>query len=78
MTDHRDTLVGIVSELTGRDRATLEGQLDLPLADVGLDSIRVQELIAELEDAYDVEIAPEDTVHLETLGAIERYLRGQG
>ncbi|MCA8923850.1 MAG: acyl carrier protein [Planctomycetes bacterium] len=76
MANHRETLLGIVTELTGRDPQALEGLMQEPLADVGLDSIRQQELLAQLEDEYDVEISPEDAVHLDSLAAIERFIRG--
>lgn len=76
MTNHRDTLLRIVAELTGSDATALEGLWSSPLADAGLDSIRQQELLAELEDQFGVEISPEDAVHLETLKAIERYMKG--
>lgn len=76
MAQHRETLLRIVTDLTGHDAQTLEGLWSAPLADAGLDSIRAQELLAELEDHYDVEITPEDALHLETLSAIERFMKG--
>jgi acyl carrier protein len=44
------------------------------LADLGLDSVERVELLAQLEDAFDVAIPTADAIHLTTVDAVVRYL----
>lgn len=44
------------------------------LIDFGLDSVRAMELIAELEDHYDLSIPDEDVMDIETIDDIARYI----
>ncbi|MDP7034449.1 MAG: phosphopantetheine-binding protein [Planctomycetota bacterium] len=44
------------------------------LIDFGLDSVRAMELIAELEDHYDLSIPDEDVMEIETVDDIARYI----
>lgn len=44
------------------------------LGDLGLDSVERVELLAQLEDAFDVAIPTADAIHLTTVDALARYL----
>jgi acyl carrier protein len=45
--------------------------------ELGLDSVARVELLAQLEDTYDVHVPPEDALHLNTGGEVARYLTRQ-
>ncbi|RMG09974.1 MAG: acyl carrier protein [Planctomycetota bacterium] len=69
--------------LSERLRALVAEQLSLPVEEVGLDldfeafgldSVEKVELLARIEDAFDVVVAPADAVHLATLDDVVRYL----
>lgn len=47
------------------------------LRDLGLDSVTALDVVQRLEDAFDVRIPEEDALHLDTVGAIVRYVARQ-
>lgn len=48
---------------------------DREIADLGLDSISLAEMVLELEDKIDVVIEPEDLQSLETFGDLEAFIK---
>ena len=44
------------------------------LDELGLDSVARTELLGQLEDAFGVYVAPEEAIHLETVGAVVEHV----
>ena len=61
-----EQVFAIVAEQTGADRAAL--RRDLPLADLGADSLDLVGVAIEVEEAFDVEVSDEQWAALRTLG----------
>lgn len=59
-------VVSRVDEMFRRTLHAPEIDLDLPLIEYGLDSVRSTELIVELEETFRVEISDEEATHLIT------------
>jgi acyl carrier protein len=57
---------------TNATEPTLESEL---LADLGFDSLRVIELIAELEERYDIAVPLNDLAHIRTVAEIAAKVR---
>lgn len=49
----------------------------LALDELGLDSVEKVELMARVEETFEVAIPPADAVHLETIDDLIRYLSGR-
>ena len=62
----------LVSEMLGEEPTAFGPST--ALADLGLDSVERVELLAQLEDAFDVAIPTPDAIHLTTVDALVRYL----
>lgn len=54
-----------------RDRITADGRL----IDYGVDSVRAQQIVIDLEAAFGFEIPDRDVIDLETIGEIAGYVR---
>lgn len=62
----------LLAEAAGVDPAVVTA--DARFADLGLDSVTALALLGRLEESFDVTIAPEDALHLTTVGAVVRYV----
>jgi len=65
-------LRALLTEITGAEPVGLRPEARI--ADLGVDSVAAQELVARLEDAFGVEIPDEDAIHLTTVDAVVRYV----
>ena len=68
-------LQGLVGEQLAEPAESV--RRDLALEELGLDSVEKVELMARVEEAFDVAIPPADAVHLETIDDLIRYLSGR-
>jgi acyl carrier protein len=68
-----ETLQGRLSDLTGGKPVT--GDTDL-VADLGLDSLQVMELLMELEDAFDISIPVNVMADVRTVGELAAAVQG--
>jgi len=74
-----ETLLSVVSELTGYPVETLGLDMDIE-ADLGIDSIKRVEILSTFEEKMPSlpSISPDAVVTLKTLGQIAEYLRNEG
>ncbi|MDD3650131.1 acyl carrier protein [Immundisolibacter sp.] len=68
-----ETLQARLSDLTGGKHVT--GDTDL-VADLGLDSLQVMELLMELEDAFDISIPVNVMADVRTVGELAAAVQG--
>ena len=68
-----ETLQARLSDLTGGKQVT--GDTDL-VADLGLDSLQVMELLMELEDAFDISIPVNVMADVRTVGELAAAVQG--
>jgi acyl carrier protein len=47
---------------------------DARFAELGVDSVAAVALLGRLEESFDLEIPPQDALHLTTVGAVVRYV----
>ncbi|HYH03157.1 MAG TPA: acyl carrier protein [Bacillota bacterium] len=59
----------IVTQITGKDAAQMDPAATFT-EDLGIDSLMVLELLAEIENKYDIEIPPEKLVAMKTLQGV--------
>ncbi|KDQ70096.1 acyl carrier protein [Streptomyces halstedii] len=60
-------ILEVVDELFRRGLQVSEIDIDVPLVDYGLDSIRSINLVVDMEAAFDVRISDEQAASMETL-----------
>lgn len=65
-------LVDAIARKTGADPASLGPRARL--VDLGLDSIKVMELVVELEQAFDLAVDQEELAELATLGDVADHV----
>ena len=72
-----DTARTVLSKVSGQDAEALSDDMSL-VADLGIDSAKALQLLADLEDALDIEIDDADAAKMETVGDVLGYVRGLG
>ena len=77
MSDKIETAKTVLSKVSGREADRLEDSMQL-VADLGIDSAKALQLLADLEDALDIEIEDEDAARMDTVGDVLGYVRGLG
>ena len=73
--DAMDTTRSVLSKVSGLEASLLEENMSL-VADLGVDSAKALQLLADLEDALDIEIADEDAARMNTVADVFGYVRG--
>lgn len=73
--DAMDTARTVLSKVSGLDPAELKDEMSL-VADLGVDSAKALQLLADLEDALDIEISDEDAARMNSVGDVFGYVRG--
>lgn len=58
----------------GIEQDVIAGRADIPLADIGMDSLAVMEFCIALESRWGFSVAPEDLDRVGTLGDLEARL----
>ena len=61
--------LGVLAKVSGKGRETLKPEMEL-VADLGIDSPKGLQLLAELEDALKIEISEDDAMKLNSVGDI--------
>ena len=69
-----EKLIAIVSEQLDIDPETLSKDTAL-IDDLGVDSLDIVEMLMEVQDEFDIEIADEDVEGLRTLGDMADYIK---
>ena len=72
--DAIDTARAILSKVSGQDASSLNEEMSL-VADLGIDSAKALQLLADLEDALDIEIDDEDAARMNTVADVLGYVR---
>jgi acyl carrier protein len=62
----------VLHEVTSVDVAAMGPET--VLEDLGLDSVSALDVIARVEERFDLRIPEDDALHLDTVGAITRYV----
>ncbi|MGI6334831.1 MAG: acyl carrier protein [Saccharofermentanales bacterium] len=61
-----DDVIRTIAEVTEYDPAELNGQTEL-IADLGLDSLMIFEIVIELEEKFDLRISDEEADQIKTI-----------
>lgn len=72
--DAMDTARSVLSKVSGLEAPLLKEEMSL-VADLGVDSAKALQLLADLEDALDIEIADEDAARMNTVADVFGYVR---
>lgn len=72
----REAILGEVQAVIGEltDRAPESVPTHARFTELGVDSVAAVELLARLEELYDLYVPPEDAVHLVTVDDVVRYV----
>lgn len=76
MSESRTKALGIIGRISGVEPDALRPDMDLA-ADLGIDSPKALELLVDLEDSLDLEIADEEAARMETVGDILSFVEGR-
>lgn len=68
----QDVALDVLAKVSGRARAELKPEMEL-VADLGIDSPKGLQLLAELEDTLKIEISDEDAAAMNTVADISNY-----
>ncbi|MCK6471975.1 MAG: acyl carrier protein [Planctomycetes bacterium] len=68
----QDVALDVLAKVSGRARADLKPEMEL-VADLGIDSPKGLQLLAELEDTLKIEISDEDAAAMNTVADISNY-----
>lgn len=68
----QDVALDVLAKVSGRARADLKPEMEL-VADLGIDSPKGLQLLAELEDTLHIEISDEDAAAMNTVADISKY-----
>ena len=71
--DAMETARTVLSKVSGLEASALTQEMSL-VADLGVDSAKALQLLADLEDALDIEIADEDAARMNTVGDVFGYV----
>lgn len=69
-----DTARTVLAKVSGQDAGSLRDEMSL-VADLGIDSAKALQLLADLEDALDIEIEDEDAARMDTVGDVLGYVK---
>jgi len=75
--ERKDKALDVLAAVSGKERASIAPDMEL-VADLGVDSPKALRLLADLEDALDVEISDEDAARMESVGDVLSYVEGLG
>ena len=75
--DAMDTARSVLATVSGLEASALKDEMSL-VADLGVDSAKALQLLADLEDALDIEIEDEDAARMNTVGDVLGYVRDLG
>ena len=67
--EKKDIAMEVLAKVSGKERADLKPDQDL-VADLGIDSPKGLQLLAELEDRLQIEISDDDAAAMNTVGDI--------
>jgi len=77
MTPKQGLALDVLASISKKDRATLTPDQQL-VADLGLDSPKQLQLLADMEDKLNIEIGDEDAAHMNTVGDILNFVASKG
>jgi len=77
MTSKQELALDVLASISKKDRATLTPDLQL-VADLGLDSPKQLQLLADMEDKLNIEIGDEDAARMNTVGDILNFVASKG
>jgi acyl carrier protein len=77
MTPKQGLALDVLASISKKDRATLTPDLQL-VADLGLDSPKQLQLLADMEDKLNIEIGDEDAARMNTVGDILNFVASKG
>jgi acyl carrier protein len=69
----KDDLRALIAEIIERDPATIAD--DVPLRDLGVDSMQAIEIITDIEKRYKLKIAESEYRHVSTLNSVVDFLK---
>ncbi|MFO0601964.1 MAG: acyl carrier protein [Polyangiales bacterium] len=69
----KDDVRNLIAEIVERDPATIAD--DVPLRDLGVDSMQAIEIITDLEKRYKLKIAESEYRHVSTLSSVVEFLK---
>ncbi len=75
--EKQEIALGVLAKVSGKNRETLKPEMEL-VADLGIDSPKGLQLLAELEDALKIEISEDDAMKLNTVGDILAHVNKLG
>ena len=68
----KDDIRGIIAEIIERDPASIGD--DVPLRDLGVDSMQAIEIISDIERRYQLKIAESEFKNISTLSSVHRFV----
>ena len=71
-----DRVLDVLSKIVKKDKSAIKLEHDL-VADVGLDSPKTLQLLADLEDTFHIEISDEDAARITKVQQIVDYVKAQ-
>lgn len=72
--DRIDTAKAVLAKVSGREAGALDASMEL-VADLGIDSAKSLQLLADLEDALEIEIPDEEAARMNSVGDVIAYVR---
>ena len=69
----KEDIRGVIAEIIERDPATIGD--DVPLRDLGVDSMQAIEIITDIEKRYKLKIAESEYKHVSTLSSVVSFLQ---
>lgn len=77
MTPKQELALDVLASISKKDRASLKPDLQV-VADLGLDSPKQLQLLADMEDKLHIEIGDEDAARMNTVGDILNFVASKG
>ena len=71
----KEDIRGLIAEIIERDPSTIGD--DVPLRDLGVDSMQAIEIITDLEKRYKLKIAESEYRHVSTLSSVVEFLKSK-
>jgi len=69
MNTKQEQVLDVIAKVSGKDRAALKPESELT-ADLGIDSPKGLQLLADLEDALKIEISDDEAARMLTVGDV--------